>query len=243
MLFRSQRHTGSAFPALPMQMVLVRAFPPGTGTPPQPAMVAAVRTAGTCATTATGCAVGDLGPAGGIVVYDAGREEVWGRYLEVAPKACEQSGRQFAARPSDILPIDAVERIAAKAIGTGAANTARLIRWGKTRTAAFAAATGSCGRYTDWFLPSKDELNEACRVLSPSRKDRELTPAGGFDRGYYWTSSDYNGKTAWAQYFADCQQFDRMQNLTRNMSGAQRPFLVRPMRAFRTGQVVSGPST
>ena len=233
----SQRHTGSAFIAQPMHMVLVRAFPPWTGTPPPPAMVAAVRTEGTCATTATGCAVGDLGPAGGIVVYDAGREEVWGRYLEVAPKACEQSGLPFAGRPSAIPAISAAERIAAKAIGTGAANTARLVREGKFLTAAFAAATGPCGRYKDWFLPSKDELNEACRVLSHSRKDRELTPAGGFDRGYYWTSSDYNGKTAWAQYFADCQQFDRMQNLTRNMSGARRPFLVRPMRAFGTGEV------
>jgi len=98
----------------------------------------------------------------------------------------------------------------------------------------FAAVQASmeCNGFTDWFLPSKDELNEACRHLSHSRTGRQLTPAGEFDRGYYWTSSDYNGKTAWSQYFADCQQFDRVQTLRGNASGAQRPFLVRPMRAF-----------
>jgi hypothetical protein len=92
---------------------------------------------------------------------------------------------------------------------------------------------------TDWFLPSKDELNEAFRWLSHSRKGLQLTPVGQFERGYYWTSSDYNGSTAWSQYFADGQQFDRVQTLTGNRKPPARPFNVRPMRAFSEGQKVT----
>jgi hypothetical protein len=58
--------------------------------------------------------------------------------------------------------------------------------------AAKVAADSTCNNYNDWFLPSKDELNETFRQLSHSRKGLQLTPVGGFDRGYYWTSSDYN---------------------------------------------------
>ena len=101
------------------------------------------------------------------------------------------------------------------------------------------AKASRCGNYADWFLPSKDELNEAFRVLSHSRKGLQLTPVGGFDRGYYWTSTDYNGTTAWTQYFADGQQFDRVQTLSANKQPPARPFRVRPMRAFTTGVVGS----
>jgi len=245
----SPRHFGSNFRLEPMHVIPVRSFGGQFGSRKFIDLVKSVRTGGRCATTGQGCQVGDLGPAGGIVVYDAGSQQSWGRYLEVAPKSCEQAGLPWATttvKPS----LSANDRILGKAIGAGKLNTSRIVDFaaklqtqpigskkrnvagGRNQLFAAVQASLACNGFSDWFLPSKDELNEACRVLSHSRTGRQLTPVGQFDRGYYWTSSDYNGKTAWSQYFADCQQFDREQTLSGNLSGAQRQFLVRPMRAF-----------
>ena len=128
---------------------------------------------------------------------------------------------------------DTTARVASKAIGVGKDNTGRLK---KVSSPAALAASKPCNGFSDWFLPSKDELNEAFRWLSHSRKGFQLTPVGQFERGYYWTSSDYNGSTAWSQYFADGQQFDRVQTLTGNRKPPARQFNVRPMRAFSEGQ-------
>ena len=37
---------------------------------------------GPCLNDGTGCRVGSVGPAGGIVFYDAGSPQWWGRFLE-----------------------------------------------------------------------------------------------------------------------------------------------------------------
>ena len=240
---KSPRHVGSDFDPQPMNVIKVRSFPytalPASSLPsgPPPAtLIGAVRDNTECSTKATGCVVGDKGPAGGIVVYDAGSDKPWGRYLEVAPQSCEIERVAFDTNSSTAsIYATAAERVRAKAIGMGASNTTLISS--KFAGAARSAKDSRCGGYADWFLPSKDELNEAFRVLSHSRKGLQLTPVGGFDRGYYWTSTDYNGNTAWTQYFADGQQFDRVQTLSANKQPPARPFRVRPMRAFAAGSV------
>jgi hypothetical protein len=256
-------HVGSAFASDLMRVIPIRHFGSMSGKMPVPPLLT-TPTTGSCARIAIDCKVGDVGPAGGVVVYDAGADQSWGRYLEVAPRSCEQSALPWMSDLKSLrlktegydmrLPrISSVAMVQGKAIGTGLTNTKRalqarnrvsqILRRSYKFQSAMVAASIPCNGFSDWFLPSKDELNEACRVLSHSRVGRQLTPNGGFDRGYYWTSSDYNGRTAWSQYFADCQQFDRVQTLSGNMTGARRPFLVRPMRAFVAGQIVSGPPT
>ena len=234
----SAKHSGSAFAPTQMHVVPVAVVRPPTVTKSAGALgatiIRSVRENSACRIEGLTCAVGDVGPAGGIIVYDAGRDESWGRFLEVAPQTCEIVRVPFAAQPSQVPRITIAERIAGKAIGAGARNTARIAA-AATDSAAKRAADSTCNGFGDWFLPSKDELNEAFRRLSHGRTNRDLTPVGGFDRGYYWTSSDYNGSTAWSQYFADGQQFDREQNFSGNQKGPARPFLVRPMRAFKTG--------
>ena len=232
---RSPVHTGSDFESLPMNFVRIRSFP-NPGSPPPFDFVNSVRENAECSTKALNCTIGDRGPAGGIVVYDAGSDQQWGRYLEIAPQSCEivqVAFRTYATVGSPTLYTSNVERSKAKAIGMGAKNTTMLA--GKFAGAAKMASDSTCNNYSDWFLPSKDELNEAFRQLSHSRTGLQLTPVGGFDRGYYWTSSDYDGHTAWSQYFADGQQFDRVQTLDGNRKPPARPFRVRPMRAFKSG--------
>lgn len=170
-----------------------------------------------CSTKALNCKIGDLGPAGGIVVYDAGLDQQWGRYLEISPQSCEIVKVAFNSTSSKpTLYTTSVERSKAKAIGMGARNTTMLAE--KFAGAAKAANDSTCSNYSDWFLPSKDELNEAFRHLSHSRTGLQLTPVGGFDRGYYWTSSDYNGATAWAQYLqtgsslTECKRWMEIRN-------------------------------
>jgi hypothetical protein len=41
-----------------------------------------VAASGTCMEDGTNCKVGDVGPRGGIVYYDAGSMQWWGRFLE-----------------------------------------------------------------------------------------------------------------------------------------------------------------
>ncbi|NDC91632.1 MAG: DUF1566 domain-containing protein, partial [Acidimicrobiia bacterium] len=195
----------------------------------------------------TVCKVGDIGPGGGIVFYDAGKDEYWGRYLEMAPKSCE--GERLSWRPAGNTKTvytgsgsqSAAElRLLAKGLGMGKVNT-RVITLalgaGTKPYAAKFAEDSTCGGKDDWFLPSKDELDIAFNRLAQNRVAGNDTPVGGFNKGYYWTSTDYNNSTAWTQYFMDGQQFDRVQTLDGNKNPPN-PFRVRPIRAFGTNNVV-----
>jgi hypothetical protein len=84
------------------------------------------------------------------------------------------------------------------ALGTGFANTNTIISiQGATATsyAAGLARSYNGGGYTDWYLPSRDELNK----LWINR-----AKIGSFNYYYYWSSSEcyYNQQGASAQYFS-----------------------------------------
>ena len=62
-------------------------------------------------------------------MYDAGSDQQWGRYLEIAPQSCEivqVAFRTYATVGSPTLYTSNVERSKAKAIGMGAKNTTML---------------------------------------------------------------------------------------------------------------------
>ncbi len=178
--------------------------------------------------------IGDIGPAGGLIFYDKGSYSDGWRYLEVAPSDIEVNGEYYqifgyyrTTPGGDNLTVGT-----GTAIGTGEANTENLVEsMGSTGINAYTQSMGTTtvsyaanicanytgGKYDDWFLPSKDELNLMYENLY--RKG-----LGGFSSSYYWSSSEeFGGEYAWVQGF---YYGDRLGNL---QSDACR---VRPVRAF-----------
>lgn len=85
------------------------------------------------------------------------------------------------------------------ALGTGQANTTAIVATlGPGNYAARLCADLEIGGYTDWYLPSKDELD---RIYDNKR-------AGlGFVEQRYWTSSEADVNNAWPQNFANGFQY------------------------------------
>ena len=242
-------HVGSGFKATPFEVIGVSAFPiTDVSWPPSLNAVAATTANPSCSEGGanTVCKIGDIGPGGGIVFYDAGKDEYWGRYLEIAPQSCE--GVKIPWRPAGNAKTvyngssgqtAAQLRVLAKGVGMGKINTRIItLALGAGTYAAKYAEDSECNNVGDWFLPSKDELDLAYNRLAQNRVGGKDTPVGGFNKGYYWTSTDYNNSTAWTQYFMDGQQFDRVQTLSGNKLPPANPFRVRPIRAFGTNNVV-----
>lgn len=77
-------------------------------------------------------------------------------------------------------------------IGSGAANTAAIVNdCDEVGIAAKICNDLTIDGYTDWFLPSKAELE----LMSENLHTQGL---GGFQSGDYWSSTEYNADDAWA---------------------------------------------
>lgn len=209
---RNTKHGGSGFRSLPFRLVVVRYFGPIAGS--RNASTVSALTGRSC--TASGpCSLGDLGPGGGIVFYDAGEHKTWGRYLEMAPASTEVAGLPW----KNLSVVDKkrplyvntsrysarVQRIIAKRMGMGRQNTRLIVRkYGVANYAARYAADLVFNGHDDWFLPSEDELNEMYKFAHVG----EL-PLDGTKDSFYWSSSEYDFNNAWTVNFKDGQQFDR----------------------------------
>ncbi len=118
-------------------------------------------------------------------------------------------------------------------IGTGETNTAALVS--KMGSSAYisdvvriATTTGDyaarwclyhvVGEYSDWFLPSQDELYLMYTNLY-------MNSLGGFSVSNYWSSSEYAASYAWQQYFDNGNQLH-------NYNYKDAEYRVRPVRAF-----------
>lgn len=93
---------------------------------------------------------------------------------------------------------------AAISLGSGLNNTNLIISiQGAGNYAAGVCADLELNTYSDWYLPSKEELNK----LFINR-----AAIGGFATYYYWSSSETDLNTAWIQHFGEGSQFDFYKN-------------------------------
>ncbi|AEJ02506.1 hypothetical protein Nit79A3_2752 [Nitrosomonas sp. Is79A3] len=161
--------------------------------------------------------IGKTGPAGGIVFHisDGGGNRVRGHHgLEVAP--VDQGMAAWGCYATEITGANGA------AIGTGAKNTTDILT-GCTEPgiAAELATNYELNGYTDWFLPSLEELNLIRRNLFPL----EL---GGF-LGGYWTSTEVS--TTGDSGFAWANNFD-YDNSPQVRTPTNTQLMARAVRAF-----------
>ena len=100
-------------------------------------------------------------------------------------------------------------------ITTGKENTKKILATcSAPNTAARLCSEMVIDGYTDWYLPSKEELN----LLY---ENKEII--GGYQHGYYWSSSEQSPGFAWYQHF----DFGFQDYLNKSFS-----YFFRPIRAF-----------
>jgi len=138
-------------------------------------------------TTSARYKIGDIGPGGGIVFYNKGNDSNGWRYMEAAVNFDITSSHAWGYFFNDIGT--------QTAIGTGKENT-RLMLAAGAAPAAQTCVDFRGGGKNDWFLPSKDELNE----LYKQRNHFEST------RLSFWSSSQGNEYNAWNQNFDNGNQ-------------------------------------
>jgi hypothetical protein len=155
----------------------------------------------------------DTGPARGYIFYDKCSYSDGWRYLEAAPASTEWDDKEWGSRITLIGGTGT-------GIGTGQKNTTIIGTWlisnSETDRAAQLCDALVYGGYSDWFLPSKDELNLMYTNL-------KVYGVGGFTDGYYWSSSELDVCRAWDQGFYNGSRPNYLKNNT---------LRVRAVRAF-----------
>lgn len=155
--------------------------------------------------------VGEIGPGGGTIFYDAGSVQLWGRYLEAActgwANDCDGSADPRAVWGCDRSYVQNAQDVS---IGSGKTNTEAVLLACPNANAANLAIDYSNNGYQDWFLPSNEEL------------DLLYTNVG--IKGQYWCSTAGDGGiTSYQGYNNGCQYY---------FGASDGSYYVRPVRAF-----------
>ena len=193
-----------------------------TATTVAPTTTTTVAAATTTTAAVTGYNVGDTGPGGGKIFYKDLTRASGSQYFEAA---CVGWSDGTCGGTDQVDPQtqwgcyeDLLAGADGTAIGTGKQNTADILAGCATPgIAARIADDLVLGGKSDWFLPSKDELNQM---------NIQKATIGGFTADYWWSSSEIYATKSWQQYFggANTQTADDKFN--------DMGYFVRPVRCF-----------
>lgn len=151
-------------------------------------------------------AIGDTGPGGGLVFQttDCGKHGLEAAREDVRSVEWGCLGTTTGATET--------------ALGVGAENTQKIVDAScfTSGIAADFAIKSKDGGYSDWFLPSKDELN----LMYINLHQKGL---GDFAFSPYWSSSEVDSNDVWSQGFNDGSQYTRYK-LSRDRMRAVRAF-------------------
>ncbi len=203
--------------------------------------------------------IGDVGPGGGTIFFVATTPFACGPlrldscvYLEAAPDFWNyqpEPRRRWSNVTYESTAVNNAsppQTATATAIGWGYWNTRAIVLQGNTdvelSAAALADAYESSNNGTDindWYLPSKDELNQMCKWVKNQAWTSDATTcassqflntgpgAQGFSDEYsYWSSSETlisEGDGAWEQSFFEGSQGNNLKDEN---------YFLRPVRAF-----------
>ena len=166
--------------------------------------------------------VGDTGPGGGIIFYKDLARPVGSQYFEAACAGWSDGicGGDDIADPQPAWGCRGVALSGAdgSAIGDGKQNTADIVKECKeARIAALLADDLILGGQSDWYLPSKDELNQMYLQKSA---------VGGLASWAYWTSTEFGRESKLGAVY---QVFSNGVHSALLKSSVSR---VRPVRSF-----------
>jgi uncharacterized repeat protein (TIGR02543 family) len=179
--------------------------------------------AASCAQGGT-CVVGDTGPGGGKVFYVAAGTFACGpalastcKYLEAAPTTGTNAWTDniYAWSGNTTTEIGAAAQ--GTSIGTGYRNTEAMVAQSSTaeRAGTITRAYRGPNNLTDWYLPSRDELNELYT---------QRTSLGIASTGEYWSSTE--------PFSATSARYIWFFNGTQLTTAKSTSLIVRPIRAF-----------
>jgi hypothetical protein len=128
--------------------------------------------------------IGDTGPAGGLIFYDKGNNSGGWRYLEAAPVEAEFRARWSVG--------DVQVQNTQTTVGSGRRNTQLIVEQFRQTSGEWDSAAQKCDElefngFDDWFLPSRDELDQMYGNLK-RRNLGDFKDGGGYDV-FYWASS------------------------------------------------------
>jgi hypothetical protein len=138
----------------------------------------------------TTLSIGQIGPGGGLVFFDKGNNVGGWQYLETATNE-QSTGLAWGCNGTSIPGTQFT-------VGSGESNTSLIVAG--CIEASFAAKICdnlSLGGQTDWFLPSRDELNLMYKNLHTNNQ-------GNFNNSFnYWSSTEYGTSSgAWSFSFS-----------------------------------------